>query len=237
MMNGDIGVPGDLSQATKPSSASGLSAEAADSMARARVQPSAQVSASSQAHTVFLWAAFLATAAAILFAWRTGYESLKPGALMHPGRGMNLRVIELPGGTTLEAPRRGFIDSLVGALASHEGADIGPFIFDRTDYTPESARLPAPSGAQLEQLAAVLSAFPNATVSIEGHTDNVGDAGADRKLSAQRAAAVKAELVAMGVAAKRLTSVGYGQSRPIVGNGSDEGRARNRRVQVTITQP
>ena len=153
---------------------------------------------------------------------------------MPTGWGTGVRVIELPGGTRLEAPRRGVIDSLAGALTTRDAENDGPFIFDGIDYMPGSATLTAHSGAQMEQLAAVLSAFPSARISVEGHTDNVGDEGANTKLSAQRAATVKAELVAMGVSAERLSTVGYGPSRPILGNGSEEGRARNRRMQVTI---
>jgi outer membrane protein OmpA-like peptidoglycan-associated protein len=121
-------------------------------------------------------------------------------------------------------------------LTNHEAANDGPSIFDGIDYMPGSATLTAPSGTQLDQLAAVLNPFQGARISVEGHTDNLGDAGASTKLSAQRAATVKAELVAMGVSAERLSTVGYGPSRPIVGNGSEEGRARNRRMQVTIIQ-
>ena len=224
----------DLAHATKQSTGTTLSVEPTGPMARARMQASVPITARSQARTLFLWVIFLATAVVILLAWRTGAEPVKRATLMPPGWGMGLRVIELPGGARLEAPRRGFIDSLVTALTSHDAPDDGPFVFDRVDSTPGSAPLPA--AAQLEQLVTVLKAFPSVTISVEGHTDNVGDAGANTKLSARRAAAVKAELVGMGVAGGRITTVGYGQSRPIAGNGSEEGRARNRRMQITLTQ-
>jgi hypothetical protein len=232
--NGGIGMSGDFAHATKQPLGSSPLVASAHPIARTNVKSSAPVTGRSQAQVVFLWVVFLATTIVILFAWGTGATPAKRVERMPSGWGMGLRVIELPGGARLEAPGGGFIDSLVGALTTHEAENDGPFIFDGIDYMPGSATRTAPSGARLDQLAAVLNAFPGARISVEGHTDNVGDAGANTKLSAQRAATVKAELVAMGVSAERLTTVGYGPSRPIAGNGSEEGRARNRRMQVTI---
>jgi outer membrane protein OmpA-like peptidoglycan-associated protein len=66
---------------------------------------------------------------------------------------------------------------------------------------------------------------------VQGHTDNTGNAALNQKLSEQRAQAIVAKLVEMGISANRLTAVGKGQSSPIADNGTDEGRAKNRRVE------
>ncbi len=69
-------------------------------------------------------------------------------------------------------------------------------------------------------------------VSIEGHTDNVGDPAANKKLSSDRANAVMNALIAKGIDKSRLSSVGWGQEKPVADNGTDEGRAKNRRVEI-----
>jgi len=85
-------------------------------------------------------------------------------------------------------------------------------------------------------LLAVLKAYPSAQMALEGHTDGSGDAAANKTLSEQRAAAVKQTLVDGGVAANRIRAEGYGQERPIADNTSDAGRARNRRLELVVTQ-
>lgn len=88
----------------------------------------------------------------------------------------------------------------------------------------------------LHEAAARVTKFPDAAVLISGHTDNVGNAASNQALSDQRAAAVKAWFVAEeGVAVGALTVKGFGKSQPVADNGSEEGRARNRRVDVVIT--
>jgi outer membrane protein OmpA-like peptidoglycan-associated protein len=73
-------------------------------------------------------------------------------------------------------------------------------------------------------------------VLVSGHTDYVGSAASNDKLSNDRAAAVKAYLVAQGgVAADSLATQGFGATQPVADNGTDAGRARNRRVDVVIT--
>ena len=66
---------------------------------------------------------------------------------------------------------------------------------------------------------------------VQGHTDNTGNAALNQKLSEQRAQAIVAKLVEMGISADRLTAVGKGQTSPIADNSTDEGRAKNRRVE------
>ena len=92
----------------------------------------------------------------------------------------------------------------------------------------------APSQQSLEQLAALMKAEPDTKIVIEGHTDSVGNPAANLVLSKQRADAVKAELVStFGIAADRMQTAGYGDTRPVASNEDEGGRAQNRRVDVT----
>jgi OOP family OmpA-OmpF porin len=72
--------------------------------------------------------------------------------------------------------------------------------------------------------------YPEVKITIEGHTDNVGGKADNQKLSQARADTVKNAIVAAGVDASRLSAVGYGDTKPIADNKTDEGRAQNRRV-------
>ena len=84
----------------------------------------------------------------------------------------------------------------------------------------------------LEEITDMLKEHSDLKLTIEGHTDNVGDAAANQALSEKRAAAVKAYLVSKGVDASRLESKGFGATKPKVGNETAEGRQTNRRVEL-----
>ena len=83
-------------------------------------------------------------------------------------------------------------------------------------------------------LARNLNDYPNSTVQIVGHTDNVGSAAYNEDLSLRRASAVATVLSAEGVVASRLSTLGLGESRPVDTNLTAEGRAQNRRVEIII---
>ncbi len=82
------------------------------------------------------------------------------------------------------------------------------------------------------EIATLLKDNPGLVVSIEGHTDNTGTPQGNKTLSEARAKAVVAAVVALGVEASRLGAVGWGQDKPVADNATEEGRARNRRVEV-----
>ncbi|MBN2369918.1 MAG: OmpA family protein, partial [Vicinamibacteria bacterium] len=84
----------------------------------------------------------------------------------------------------------------------------------------------------VDQVAALLKQNAGLRLSIEGHTDNVGTPASNKLLSERRAKAVLDAVVATGVAASRLSAVGWGQDRPIADNRSNEGRGKNRRVEI-----
>ncbi len=88
----------------------------------------------------------------------------------------------------------------------------------------------------LVSIAAILKEYPTAKFSIEGHTDNVGKADKNLQLSKERAAAVMKYLTDNGIDASRLTSEGYGQTKPIDSNKTKEGKANNRRVEVKLVK-
>jgi outer membrane protein OmpA-like peptidoglycan-associated protein len=93
------------------------------------------------------------------------------------------------------------------------------------------------SQLQLENLSAILKAFPTATIKMGGYTDNSGDSLQNISLSTQRAKAAMAALLKLGVPANSVAAEGYGQNHPIcVANDTKECMARNRRVDVRVTK-
>jgi outer membrane protein OmpA-like peptidoglycan-associated protein len=99
-------------------------------------------------------------------------------------------------------------------------------------------RVDARSFGLLDEIAGILKKHTEIrAVRIEGHTDNVGDPAENKRLSGQRAAAVRKYLIGKGgVAAKRLQSEGFGDAKPIGDNTTEEGRAQNRRVEFAIVE-
>ncbi len=131
-----------------------------------------------------------------------------------------------------------------GANLSYSVADVGgenwAAKFDKDCHLPlygvffdfNQSVLKPESEPVLAKVAALLQARPALPVELQGHTDNVGADDANLKLSNARAAAVKLWLTQHGLAADRLTSKGFGETRPVADNKSPEGRAKNRRVEL-----
>jgi outer membrane protein OmpA-like peptidoglycan-associated protein len=89
--------------------------------------------------------------------------------------------------------------------------------------------------AELQKAVTFIRKYPGAKVRLEGHTDSIGTDEYNKGLSERRAEAVKDYLVKEGAArASRISTVGYGESRPVASNDTEEGRAQNRRVEVLI---
>ena len=88
---------------------------------------------------------------------------------------------------------------------------------------------------EIKKVADFMKTYPNTTAVIEGHTDNVDTAEYNQKLSDERANSVRQYLINnFGIKASRLTAVGYGLTKPIASNNTEEGRQKNRRVQAVI---
>ena len=106
----------------------------------------------------------------------------------------------------------------------------------KSDFTfaVNSAALRPGLNAELDRVAQVLAAYPQTTLLVAGHTDSTGSEEYNMKLSQQRADSVKNALVLRGVAAQRISAVGYGEGQPIADNDTEFGRQQNRRVEVRI---
>ena len=101
------------------------------------------------------------------------------------------------------------------------------FEFDSARLTPEAVHV-------VGDIGRVIANTSGRRVSVEGHTDAVGTAAYNQRLSEARARAVASELSMQGVSRNRMSVTGYGKTRPIASNDTEAGRARNRRVEVVI---
>jgi outer membrane protein OmpA-like peptidoglycan-associated protein len=99
------------------------------------------------------------------------------------------------------------------------------FDFDKADIKPESQPI-------IDEIVKLQKNNPGLRLTVEGHTDNVGAPDYNRRLSDARAHSVTAALMARGIEASRLKAAGFGQDKPIADNGTDDGRAKNRRVEL-----
>jgi len=100
------------------------------------------------------------------------------------------------------------------------------------NFDTGKAELKQDGVAAVKEIATLMKSNPTLKLSVEGHTDNVGDAASNRKLSEARAKSVTTAIVASGVEAARLSAAGFGQDKPVADNRTEEGRAKNRRVEL-----
>ena len=101
-------------------------------------------------------------------------------------------------------------------------------------FDPGKYNLKPESGAELDEVVQLMKDNPTLKIQINGHTDNSGKTAENIPLSENRAKAVTAYLVTRGIAAARLSSKGYGDTQPVADNTSPEGRAKNRRTELTV---
>jgi outer membrane protein OmpA-like peptidoglycan-associated protein len=110
-------------------------------------------------------------------------------------------------------------------------------VLNNVYFDLDEAVLLEESYAELNLLNDILVAHPTMEISIEGHTDNQGELNYNQTLSSERAMAVKDFLLEVGINESRLYSIGFGEEKPIETNETEQGRAKNRRVEVIILKP
>ncbi len=147
-------------------------------------------------------------------------------AVLHPNEvgyyvdTQEARLIQLRKGTGVSAKRRGNVLS---------------FTFGGNDtFASNGSRLSKGARERLQPVARVLEEYDRTRISIFGYTDDVGDADYNQQLSVHRARALARLLVDSGVAPERLFIVGFGELDPVADNGTDAGRARNRRIEMRV---
>ena len=155
-------------------------------------------------------------------------ESVKQGLA-------SLKQMTLPSGKVLNVREGSFYYNLADFLANPtDTAAPKSFVFENLNFEFGSAKLTPESVPTLNDLVDILKAYPSVQVKLEGFTDNVGDAADNKKLSLARAETTKEIMVASGIGAQRITTAGYGDERPIASNDSEEGKAKNRRLELVV---
>jgi len=111
-------------------------------------------------------------------------------------------------------------------------AEQRPFILAGVNFDTGKATIRPESFAQLDTVVDFMAHKKGARVEISGHTDNVGNAAANKTLSEKRAQACRNYIVSKGIDKKRLDAVGFGDEHPVAPNDTEEGRQRNRRIEA-----
>jgi outer membrane protein OmpA-like peptidoglycan-associated protein/uncharacterized protein YidB (DUF937 family) len=173
----------------------------------------------------YLWPLLALLAAVLLGFWLWGRSSTPGTAVFNVAD--QVRIATQKATSALGALKPGFgAQDLISAL------NLGVI-----NFPTASAQIPPESTEYLNMAAAAIKNAPAGTViEIDGHTDNTGDASANLQLSQQRADAVRDYLVGQGVSATSLITKGFGDTKPIASNDSEEGKFRNRRIEFAISQ-
>lgn len=145
---------------------------------------------------------------------------------------------KLPTGYELNIPENGIENKLVGFIEDqNKPVDKTTwFNFGRLLFDTGKATLKPDSKEEVKNMAEILKAFPSVNIKLGGYTDNTGGADVNKQLSQERADAVVAELVQLGIDKSRLEAEGYGPEFPIASNDTEAGRTENRRIAVRVTK-
>lgn len=188
------------------------------------------------------------------------YEKTQQGAAIGAGAGALLGVIANRDGSVEDRQRAALIGAALGggigagvgnsldrqaedlrrALrsdvgVSNNGRNLTVVLSQDLLFATNSTQVSGISQNELRIVANSLNQYPNTTVNVIGHTDNVGDAAFNQGLSERRAQAVASILINGGVSSNRIRSIGAGENNPIASNLNAAGRQANRRVEIVIT--
>jgi OmpA-OmpF porin, OOP family len=144
-------------------------------------------------------------------------------------------VIKLPEGD-LQVKTGSFLDQLNKEATDNSLDSTKALTFDNVNFATGSAILTEGSITQLSDLVKIMRAYPKVAIKIEGHTDNKGNPQSNKKLSLSRAESVMKFLQTNGVDAKRMAVGGLGADKPTADNATEEGRAKNRRIEAYVVK-
>jgi OmpA-OmpF porin, OOP family len=166
-------------------------------------------------------------------AWWSSWQTppTPPAARAPAGRATD---VQLPGGGRVSLPEGSFNYSLYQWLASGDTTVPKRFVFDNLNFETGTTKLTPDSVPTIDSLTAILKAYSTAGFRLEGHTDNTGDPAANKKLSQDRADAIKALLVQGGIADSRINTAGFGAEKPVASNDTEDGRLKNRRTELVV---
>ena len=143
--------------------------------------------------------------------------------------------VTLPGGAALSLKEGSFTYNVAKFLGDASTTIVPQsFVFDHLNFDSGTAHLTTESVQTVKDLLAILKAYPDTNVQLDGYTDNMGDADTNKKLSLERAIAVQETLIRGGIGATRVTTAGYGQKNPLATNATEDGRATNRRLELVV---
>ena len=171
----------------------------------------------------------------VALAWLLSRPTPTPEITVAARPALKMTDLQLPGGVKISVPEGSFNYSLHQWLAGTSDTTVPKrFVFDNLNFETGSTKLTPESVPTVESLVVILKAYPNVAVRLEGHTDNTGDADTNKKLSLDRAIAVRGIMITGGIADARIGTDGYGQEKPIAPNETEEGRAKNRRTELVV---
>jgi outer membrane protein OmpA-like peptidoglycan-associated protein len=143
--------------------------------------------------------------------------------------------LSLPGNIKLDVPEHSYLQAMVQFFTDGAGTrEPKSFVADNLNFEGNTAKLSADSSTAISSLATIMKAFSSAKLKIEGHTDNIGDPAQNKKIALDRANAIKDALVKAGAPGDRIIAEGICPERPIASNDTEAGRAKNRRIELTI---
>ena len=185
------------------------------------------------------WIPLAAIAAAVILgylAWQNCGQQAQQVQNSATAAAKKLASLTLPGGSTLNVEQDTFLYNLARYLGSTDTTVPKTFIFDNLNFEHGGTTLTAASAPTVADLTRVVLAYPSAQVKLVGYTDTTGDQAANKDLSLARAKAVADLLARGGVPASRISTDGMGSANPVAPNDTDEGRAKNRRIELVVTQ-
>ena len=117
-----------------------------------------------------------------------------------------------------------------------DGCTIVSVVLDDVQFELNSSELTANSSASLDKVVNAMNEYPNLRIEVQAHTDSMGAVAYNQSLSEKRASSVRDYVIGAGIAANRIAAKGYGETKPIADNTTSDGRAKNRRVELTVIE-